>query len=122
MINAFAAGSTDGRDEAGGAAHGIGEWLCLAATPTFALMALLTAVLVGGPMDLLCSAGHGSPLNGMAPMYLLMSAFHSSPWLTLMSGRGRAFAVDGRSALSRPNEPVWSGSPLAPEFQSRERV
>jgi hypothetical protein len=63
------------------------EWLSLAATPTFAIMALLTAVLGRGPMDMLCSAGQGSPLSGMVPMYLLMSAFHSSPWLKLVSGR-----------------------------------
>lgn len=63
------------------------EWLSLAAAPTFALMALLTGVLGGGPMDMLCSAGHGSPLSGMVPMYLLMSSFHSAPWLTLISAR-----------------------------------
>ena len=27
-------------------------------------------------MDMLCSAGRGSPLTGMVPMYMLMSAFH----------------------------------------------
>ena len=26
-----------------------------------------------------------SPLSGMVPMYLLMSAFHSAPWLKLIS-------------------------------------
>ena len=66
--------------------------LCLAATPTFAVMALLTGVLGGGPMDNLCSPGHGSSLNGMVLMYLLMSGFHSSPWLKLISGRRRASA------------------------------
>jgi len=50
-------------------------------------MALLTGVLGGGPMDILCPAGHGSPLTGMVAMYLLMSAFHSSPWLKLICGR-----------------------------------
>jgi hypothetical protein len=62
------------------------HWLCLAATPTFAIMALLTGVFGDGPQDMLCAATHdGSPLGGMASMYLLMSAFHSAPWLKLLS-------------------------------------
>jgi hypothetical protein len=70
--------------ESGNAASlGAADWLSLAATPTFAIMALLTGVL-GGPPDMLCSA---SPLSGMVPMYLLMSAFHSAPWLKLISSR-----------------------------------
>jgi hypothetical protein len=35
------------------------DWLCLAAAPTFAIMALLTSIFGGGPPDMLCSAGHG---------------------------------------------------------------
>jgi hypothetical protein len=69
------------------AAHHLARWLGLAATPTFAIMALLTVVLGGGPSDALCSGG--SLLGGMVPMYLLMSAFHSAAWLRLMSGRAR---------------------------------
>ena len=69
------------------AALGIAKWLSLAATPTFAIMALLTGVLPGGPADMLCLGRHGSPLSGMVPMYLLMSAFHSAPWLKLVSSR-----------------------------------
>jgi hypothetical protein len=70
------------------AAHGAADWLCLAAAPTFALMALLTGVLGGNPPDLLCSAAQdASPLSGMIPMYVLMSAFHSGPWLKLISSR-----------------------------------
>lgn len=70
------------------AALGAADLLCLAAAPTFAIMALLTGVLGGGPPDMLCSAGHdASPLTGMVPMYLLMSAFHSAPWLKLVSSR-----------------------------------
>lgn len=84
-VNSTGGASCDG--EGAGAALGIAKWLCLAATPTFAIMALLTGVLGGGPMDMLCSAGHGSPLNGMVVMYLLMSAFHSAPWLKLISSR-----------------------------------
>jgi hypothetical protein len=65
--------------------------VCLAAAPTFAIMALLTGVLGGGPQDMFCAAAHdASPLNGMAPMYLLMSAFHSAPWLKLISRRRNA--------------------------------
>jgi hypothetical protein len=60
----------------------VADWLALAAAPTFAIMALLTPVLSGTP-DIFCSAA--SPLSGMAPMYLLMSAFHLSPWLKLFS-------------------------------------
>jgi len=60
--------------------------LSLAATPTFAIMALLTAVHGGGMPDMLCSSARdGSPLTGMVPMYLLMSAFHLGPWLKLIS-------------------------------------
>ena len=68
---------------------GAADWLSLAAAPTFAVMALLTAVLAGGPLAMLCSAAeHTSPLSGMIPMNLLMSAFHSPPWLKLISSRG----------------------------------
>ena len=64
-------------------------WLSLAAAPTFAIMGLLTSVLGSGAPDMLCSAMHGaSPLSGMVPMYLLMSAFHSAAWLRLISSRG----------------------------------
>ena len=59
------------------------RWLSLGAAPTFAIMALFTAMAGGGASDILCSAG-GSPLGGMIPMYLLMSAFHSAPWLRLI--------------------------------------
>jgi hypothetical protein len=54
-------------------------------------MALLTAAFDGRP-DVLCAALQGaSPLSGMVPMYLLMSAFHVGPWLKLI-------LVDPRSA------------------------
>jgi len=67
------------------------EWISLAAAPTFAIMALVTSPFGGGPPDMLCAAAHGvSPLSGMAPMYLLMSAFHSAPWLKLISRRRSA--------------------------------
>jgi hypothetical protein len=64
---------------------GTAGWLGLAAAPTFAVMALLT-YLSGADADTMCSAAQGvSPLSGMVPMYLLMSAFHLAPWRKLMS-------------------------------------
>jgi hypothetical protein len=59
------------------------EFLSLAAAPTFAAMALLTAVGGGGPLAMLCGT---SSLTGMIPMYLLMSAFHAGPWLKRFAG------------------------------------
>lgn len=62
--------------------------LSLAATPTFAIMALLTAVHGDGMPDMICSAvREGTLMTGMVPMYLLMSAFHLAPWLKLLSRR-----------------------------------
>jgi hypothetical protein len=72
-------------DNGNAAAIGAADFLYLAAAPTFAIMALLTSVLGGGAADVLCSAA--SPLRGMVPMYLLMSAFHLAPWLKLISRR-----------------------------------
>jgi hypothetical protein len=63
---------------------GAADCLSLAAAPTFAAMALLTALGGGGPLDMLCGT---SSLTGMIPMYLLMSAFHTAPWLRLISSR-----------------------------------
>ncbi len=71
----------------GSAARVAADWLCLAATPTFAIMALLTALSGGEPESLCAAMQHVSPLSGMVLMYLLMSAFHSAPWLKLICGR-----------------------------------
>ena len=60
--------------------------LRLAATPTFAAMALLSG-LSGSAMEGLCLSGIGTPLCGMTFMYAIMSAFHSPPWLRLIFGR-----------------------------------
>ncbi len=68
------------------AAKGAADFLYLAAAPTFAIMALVTTLLDGGA-DVLCSTTGGSALSGMVPMYLLMSAFHSAPWLKLVAAR-----------------------------------
>jgi hypothetical protein len=63
--------------------------LSLAAAPTFAAMALVSSVN-GSPMETLCTSGSGAPLlTGMATMYLLMSAFHLTPWLKLVQRRDR---------------------------------
>jgi hypothetical protein len=75
------------REDGNAAALGAADFLYLAAAPTFAIMALLTSVLGGGSPDALCSMVSASPLSGMVLMYLLMSAFHSAPWLKLISGR-----------------------------------
>lgn len=77
-----------GRVETQETATRTAEWLCLAAAPTFAAMALLTALAEAGHPDMLCSAAdHASWLSGMVPMYVLMSAFHSPPWLRWILSR-----------------------------------
>jgi hypothetical protein len=91
------------RDETGrrrhAAALGAAGWLGLAAAPTFAVMALLACV-PGGDTDMMCSAAHGaSPLSGMVPMYVLMSAFHLAPWLKLMSRRRSAVRQSSQTRL-----------------------
>ena len=70
----------------GRAASSAAGWLGLAAAPTFAIMALWTGLFSGHP-DMLCMAMQGSsPMSGMTLMYLLMSLFHTAPWLRLISG------------------------------------
>ena len=88
MSAAYPAGSAGDESDRGDDAlpRAAARWLSLAAAPTFALMALVTASLAGGA-EPLCSAAHGSLISGMIPMYLLMSAFHSGPWLKLVSDR-----------------------------------
>jgi hypothetical protein len=101
MSEAYCGGSGSGAigQERGPApALGAAGWLGLAAAPTFAIMALLTGVLGAGVPDVLCSAVQdASPLSGMVPMYLLMSAFHSAPWLKLISGRRKAAPAKGET-------------------------
>jgi hypothetical protein len=58
------------------------DWLSLAGTPTFAIWAVLTAV-VGE-----------SPLTNMVTMYLLMGVIHSAYWVKLIFRRRRGI---GRS-------------------------
>ena len=64
------------------------HWICLAAAPTFAIMALLAGIHGDGPQHMLCSPAHDPlRLTGMTWMYMLMSAFHSAPWLRLIASR-----------------------------------
>jgi hypothetical protein len=59
----------------------VARLLSLAAAPTFAVMALAAAM---APADMICGAMQGVfSLQGMVPMYALMSAFHLAPWLRL---------------------------------------
>jgi len=76
------------------------DWIPLAAAPAFAIMALFAIIFGEGPSDMLCSAAHdGSPLSGMVPMYLLMSTFHSAPWLKLFVRRRSAARQSSQMAL-----------------------
>ena len=84
-VNAPPSARVENEDTA--AAVSMAHGLYFAATPTFAIMALLTG-LDGSPMDKLCSTGPGERLGGMVAMYMLMSAFHSPPWLKLIGRRG----------------------------------
>lgn len=91
----------EGERRSEAAAQGAVGWLGLAAAPTFAVMALLTC-LPNVDADMMCSAAHGmSPLSGMALMYALMSAFHSGPWLNLMSRRRSAARGSSQMGLCR---------------------
>ena len=61
-----------------------GTWLAFAASPTFALMAGISAA--AAPVMSMCSSMSGGfSVDSMALMYALMSLFHVSPWLRLAS-------------------------------------
>jgi hypothetical protein len=62
--------------------------LSFAASPLFAAMAAFSG---NSPGSIICSAVSALlPINDMALMYLLMSLFHMTPWLTLLSQRPAA--------------------------------
>ena len=67
----------------------IADGLRLAAAPSYATMALVTAVFGESPKDMLCMAMHHasalSAAGSMVWMYVLMSTFHSAPWLRLIA-------------------------------------
>lgn len=64
-------------------------WLALAAAPTFAVMALVSAT--GAEPAPLCSVATGGlPIDGMTAMYLLMSLFHLPAWLRIAAARLQA--------------------------------
>jgi hypothetical protein len=50
-------------------------WLGILATPTFAVMTVVTLMSGGDEMGMMCGGGLSS-VSGMGGMYLLMSLFH----------------------------------------------
>jgi len=71
------------------AALRVADVLALAASPTFAVMALVTGVAGGGSAEMFGMGAHVSPMSGMVTMYLLMSAFHAGAWLKVIRASGR---------------------------------
>lgn len=65
---------------------GAARWLALAATPTFAGMAVLNGLDQVRAGAMFCGPAPSLP-GGMALMYALMGAFHLGPWLRLTSQR-----------------------------------
>jgi hypothetical protein len=72
-------------------AFGAADWLSLAASPTFALMAFATRLFGADAPAMICSMSHAASMGGMVPMYVLISVFHASPWLRL-AARARDWA------------------------------
>jgi hypothetical protein len=91
----------------------VADWVCLAAAPTFAMLALLAAA-PGSSHEMMGSTAHGaSPLSGMVLMYVLMSAFHTAPWLKLVSRRSRSC-----KHTKRPGLDVYLGDIARRRFQA----
>jgi hypothetical protein len=118
MSEAYARGHAGGaiRSEGGHDARlRAADGLCLAATPIFGVMAVLSIILSRGAPGILCSAAqHASWLGGMVPMYALMSAFHATPWLRLIGGRDHAAPI-------RPCQTSGPGSRPAAIVVNRSR-
>jgi len=95
-------------------------WLSLAAAPTFAAMALATAVQDAAAPAVLCSAmPHPAPWTGMVAMYALMSAFHSAPWWRRWrAGAGPPGAACGASQPRRRRACARAGRRPTGCFQS----
>jgi hypothetical protein len=74
-------------DDDSGKSRGVAGWLSLAATPSFAVMAVVTGLSASAPMMNCMAMPEASALSlgGMVPMYLLMSVFHAAPWVRLMT-------------------------------------
>jgi hypothetical protein len=89
MSQGCSGGCDGGATRRNGAAIRVADVLALAASPTFAIMALLTAVMGGGSSEMLGMTTHASPIGGMVTMYSLMSAFHASAWLKVIRTGGR---------------------------------
>ena len=91
----------------------------LAASPTFALMAWISA---NDMQRVLCVSESGVlSLRGMALMYLLMSLFHLSPWLKLVAALSRrpvqsTLQLEGNRPCIRPSFHAKTGSPRAERF------
>lgn len=83
-----------GADWLPAALRGLADLLRLAAAPSYAFMAIFIAVFGESPKDMLCMGmHHASALSGMAWMYVLMSAFHSAPWLKLIAAQQHAGSI-----------------------------
>src|SRR5207244_10878809 len=78
---------------------GAAQCLNLAAAPIFAVMALGTGLLGGGPANMNCPGA--SPLNSMAVMYVMMSAVHLAPWMKLIANYGTMMSLRDRTSLRR---------------------
>jgi hypothetical protein len=67
-------------------------WFGLAASPTFALMAWVSAA----PLVAVCAPASGvAQIDSMTWMYLLMSLFHVTPWLRLAPDRSTHRTTEG---------------------------
>jgi len=97
----------------------VSRFLSLAAAPTFAVMALTIGLHGDSAPDVLCSAALRSPFGGMVPMYLLMSVFHSPPWLKLIS---RLLDALARARGSAAHVASWKMIPRVKRSPLRMRL
>jgi hypothetical protein len=86
------------------AAAAMAEGLCLAATPAFAVMAVLAWTSVGHHSAICGAAPNAWAPTGMAAMYALMCAVHAPPWLR---------------RLSRPPRPAYGNLTLVSNLEGR---